>query len=221
MAVCAAAALPAAVLAAPRLPAVYTVPGELDMLLKSGHIQGMDCTANAVYLSHAEGIVKLDWRTGRVLAKTETPAHLGDICCHDGRIYGAFGRWHGTERAPVSEIRVWDESLKPLKKIDCSAPDVRCVDGVTVWQGELWVGLDNHAWRGKWDHPPHDYADFSRFRLPDLQPLARRRLSLGYAIRYGPQCLGTDGERLLVANYGAGPAEGNPHGFNFTRADAG
>ena len=178
-AVCGWLALSSAAIADARLPAVYTVPGELDMLLKSGHIQGMACSTQAIYLAHCEGIVKLDWRTGRVLAKVAAPTHLGDICCHDGRIYGAFGHWRGTERAPVSEIRVWDEALTPLKTVDCSAPGVRGVDGITVWQGELWTGLDNHAWRGQWDHPPHDYADFARFRLPELQPLGTRRLQLG------------------------------------------
>ena len=220
-AVCGWLALSSAAIADALLPAIYTAPGELDMLLKSGHIQGMACSTQAIYLAHCEGIVKLDWRTGRVLAKVAAPTHLGDICCHDGRIYGAFGHWRGTARDPVSEIRVWDEALTPLKTVDCSAPGVRGIDGITVWQGELWVGLDNHAWRGQWDHPPHDYADFARFRLPELQPLGTRRLQLGYAIHYGPQCLGTDGEWLLIANYGAGPGEGNPHRFDFTRADAG
>ena len=42
------------------MKAILTVPHEFDMLVKSGHIQGLACSEKGIYLSHA-------------------PAHLGGI----------------------------------------------------------------------------------------------------------------------------------------------
>jgi hypothetical protein len=42
-----------------KMPPVYTVPHELDMLLKAGHIQGACCSEQGVYLSHQLGIAKI------------------------------------------------------------------------------------------------------------------------------------------------------------------
>ena len=61
------------------LQSLYTVPGELDMLVKHGHIQGATCSEKAIYVSHAGGIAKIDWKTGHVLKTCEARPHLGDI----------------------------------------------------------------------------------------------------------------------------------------------
>lgn len=46
-----------------KMKAIYTVPHELDVLVqrKAGHIQGMTCSENAIYLSHQFGIEKIGW----------------------------------------------------------------------------------------------------------------------------------------------------------------
>ena len=43
-----------------KMAPVYTVPHELDMLIKAGHIQGAACSEKAIYLAHMLGMVKLD-----------------------------------------------------------------------------------------------------------------------------------------------------------------
>ena len=72
-----------------RIPAVYTVPHELDCLVKAGHIQGACCSEQAIYLSHQLGIFKIGW-DGKLVKSVEAPAHLGDSAYADDKIYGAF-----------------------------------------------------------------------------------------------------------------------------------
>ena len=72
-----------------RMSPVYTVPHELDMLVKAGHIQGACCSEQGVYLSHQLGIAKIGW-DGKLIKSVEAPAHLGDTAYAGGRIYGAF-----------------------------------------------------------------------------------------------------------------------------------
>ena len=72
-----------------KIPAVYTVPHELDCLIKAGHIQGACCSEKAIYLSHQLGIFKIGW-DGKLVKSVEAPAHLGDSAYADGKIYGAF-----------------------------------------------------------------------------------------------------------------------------------
>lgn len=72
-----------------KMKAILTVPHEFDMLVKSGHIQGLACSEKGVYLSHQTGLAKLGW-DGKLVKHIEVPGHLGGIACANGRIYGAF-----------------------------------------------------------------------------------------------------------------------------------
>ncbi len=71
------------------MKAILTVPHEFDMLVKSGHIQGLACSGKGIYLSHQTGLAKLDW-DGKLVKHVNAPGHLGGIACANGRIYGAF-----------------------------------------------------------------------------------------------------------------------------------
>ena len=72
-----------------RMKAILTVPHEFDMLVKSGHIQGLACSEKGIYLSHQLGLAKIDW-DGKLVKHRDVPGHLGGIAYADGRIYGAF-----------------------------------------------------------------------------------------------------------------------------------
>ncbi len=71
------------------MKAILTVPHEFDMLVKSGHIQGLACSEKGIYLSHQTGLAKIGW-DGKLVKHIEVPGHLGGIACAGGRIYGAF-----------------------------------------------------------------------------------------------------------------------------------
>ncbi|MBR4170300.1 MAG: hypothetical protein IKR48_01460, partial [Kiritimatiellae bacterium] len=96
------------------LKPLYTVSGELNSLIKHGHIQGATCSEKAVYLAHAGGIFKIDWKTGKVLKSCDARSHLGDIAYADGKIYGAQALWSVKEGETPMMIGVWDEDLNPI-----------------------------------------------------------------------------------------------------------
>ena len=73
----------------PPMNAIYTVPHELDCLVKAGHIQGACCSEQGIYLSHARGIEKIGW-DGKLIKHIDAPSHLGDSAQANGKIYGAF-----------------------------------------------------------------------------------------------------------------------------------
>ena len=50
----------------PKMKAILTVPHEFDMLVKSGHIQGLACSEKGIYLSHQTGLAKIDWESAGI-----------------------------------------------------------------------------------------------------------------------------------------------------------
>ena len=47
-------------------PDRLTVPHEFDMQVQSGHIQGLACSENVIYLSHQTGLAKIDWESAGI-----------------------------------------------------------------------------------------------------------------------------------------------------------
>lgn len=186
--------LPLAVFAASELKMapVYTVPHELDMLIKAGHIQGAACSEKAIYLAHMLGMVKLDWN-GRLLKTVETPSHLGDIGYADGKIYGAFCVRNAKLRPEGMHglVRVWDENFKLL--VEKWYPER--LDGIVVLGDTVYVGVD------RWGKVKHPLCCVKRLGL-DLSDRGNVDVDLGYQIRYGVQTMATDGKDLFFGCYG-------------------
>ena len=174
------------------MDALYTVPHELDCLLKSGHIQGACCSEQGIYLSHQLGIDKIGW-DGKLIKHIDTPAHLGDSAYANGKIYGAFVirdknlRKHGKKGL----VRVWDENLNPLNE----AWFDEALDGIVVLGDTVYVGVD------KWGKHPHPGCCIKRLGL-DLSDKGNVDFDLGYKIHYGVQTMATDGKDIFLGNYG-------------------
>ena len=175
-----------------RIPAVYTVPHELDCLIKAGHIQGACCSEQAIYLSHQLGIFKIGW-DGKLVKSVEAPAHLGDSAYADGKIYGAFVIRNKAQRKDGKQglVRVWDENLNVLRE----AWFDEALDGIAVIGDTVFVGVD------RWGHGKHDGCCIKRL-TKDLVDLGNVDLDLGYQIHYGVQTMATDGTDLFLGNYG-------------------
>ena len=175
-----------------RIPAVYTVPHELDCLIKAGHIQGACCSEQAIYLSHQLGIFKIGW-DGKLIKSVEAPAHLGDSAYADGKIYGAFVIRNKAQRKDGKQglVRVWDEDLNVLRE----AWFDEALDGIAVIGDTVYVGVD------RWGHGKHDGCCIKRL-TKDLADLGNVDLDLGYQIHYGVQTMATDGTDLFLGNYG-------------------
>ena len=178
---------------APQMKSVFTVPHELDCLIKSGHIQGACCSEQGVYLSHQLGIDKIGW-DGRLIKHVDTPAHLGDSAYADGKIYGAFVIRDKKNRKDGKQglVRVWDENLNVLNE----AWFDEALDGIAVLGDTVYVGVD------KWGHNrKHPGCCVKRLGL-DLSDKGNVELDLGYEIHYGVQTMATDGKDIFLGNYG-------------------
>ena len=174
-----------------KMNAIQTVPHEFDMLLKSGHIQGLACSEKGIYLSHQEGLAKIGW-DGKLVKHIDTPRHLGGIACANGKIYGAFiirGKKDMKDGKP-GLLRVWDEDLNQ-------------VDEKTFQETAGCVGVlgDTVYYAIGYGKKPHRECSIKRLGL-DLSDRGNQKFDFGYAIKYGIQALATDGKSLICANYG-------------------
>ena len=178
--------------AAAKMKAVLTVPHELDVLLKSGHIQGACCSEQGVYLSHQLGIDKIGW-DGKLVKHIDAPAHLGDSAYANGKIYGAFVIRDKNMRKDGKKglVRVWDEDLNQLDE----AWFDEALDGIVVLGDTIYVGVD------RWGHDKHPLCCVKRLGL-DLKDRGNVDVDLGYDIHYGVQTMATDGKDLFFGNYG-------------------
>lgn len=200
------------------MPALFTIPHEMDDLVKHGHIQGAAGAKDALYLSHAGGVYKIDWKTGHVLKSCVANGHLGDIAFGYGRIYGACSVWDPAPGKTKLSIVVWDKDLNQIAEKVVQYPGGRYLDGLVVLDDTLYVGVDHYG-EGRWGCPPHKDCTVMLLSVPGLEVKGTKDVEFDYTIRYGVQCLSTDGMRILFANYGGPRGEGNPNCFNFSRAD--
>lgn len=192
-AVAAALAMSVSAAGVEKMPALYTVPHELDCLLKAGHIQGACCSEKGVYLSHQYGICMIGW-DGKLIRQVEAPAHLGDSAYANGKVYGAFVLRDKAMQKDGKRglVRVWDENLNQLdeKWYD------EALDGIVVLGDTIYTGVD------KWGNSkPHDLCCVKRLKL-DLTDCGNTDIDLGYKIAYGVQTMATDGKSLFFGNYG-------------------
>lgn len=189
----AAVALSSALFAADlKMDPVFTVPHELDMLLKSGHIQGACCSEQGVYLSHQFGIAKIGWN-GKLLKTADAPAHLGDTAFANGRIYGAFVIRNKKLRKDGMQglVRVWDEEFN----IVAEKWFPEALDGIVVLGDTVYVGVD------RWGRDKHPLCCVKRLNL-DLSEKDNIDVDLGFDIHYGVQTMATDGKDLFFGCYG-------------------
>lgn len=176
---------------AAKMKAIYTVPHEFDMLLKSGHIQGLACSENGIYLSHQSGLAKIGW-DGKLVKHIETPRHLGGIACANGKIYGAFiirGKKDMKDGMP-GLLRVWDEDLNQVD--EKAFPETA---------GSVGVLGDTVYYAIGYGKKPHRECSIKRLGL-DLCDRGNQTFDFGYDIKYGIQAIATDGKSLICANYG-------------------
>lgn len=208
-----------------RMRAVYTVPHELDALAtkeQGGHIQGATCSEKAIYLSHAHGIFKIDWKSGKVLKSCHAKAHLGDVA-YDGKgtIYGAFGVYRPPAGKSNLMVAAWDEDLNLIKEVYIDPPFEKSayLDGALVVGDTFYTGIDHYAKPGN-SHPPHNDLTVLMLSIPDLKVKGTKEIVFDYPILYGCQTIGTDGKDILFGNYGASKEDGNPKGLCLSRTTA-
>lgn len=191
-----------------KMDAVYTVPHELDCLVKGGHVQGATCDESGIYLSHGGGIVKIGW-DGRKICETTAPWHLGDCFVHEGRLYAAHG-YSKPRDGMRGWIAVWDATS--LEMLDEKPVEANGIDGMVVLDGRIYYSVQTGL-------NPHGGALIGVADM-SLKKIGEKRVDLGYWIHYGVQTMATDGKSLFFGNYGAPADKGNPKRLNCTRLAA-
>ena len=173
------------------MKAILTVPHEFDMLVKSGHIQGLACSEKGIYLSHQTGLAKLGW-DGKLVRHIDVPGHLGGIACAGGRIYGAFiiRKPKDMKDGKPGLLRVWDEDLNQIGEKAFQEP-----------AGAVGVLDDTIYYAIALPKQPHRPCSVKRLGL-DLAERGDQTFDFGYAIQYGIQAIASDGKSLICANYG-------------------
>ena len=119
---------------------IVTKPGALDFV--KSHIQGIALTDDVIYLSHIEGITKIDW-TGNVITNVEVRRHMGDIEVVDGLVYGALGKTKDPHKglggtAYVTTFRADD--LAHVGEDVCLRHVAPGIDGIAYLNGFFYVG---------------------------------------------------------------------------------
>ena len=174
-----------------KMKAVFTIPHEFDMLVRSGHIQGLACSEKAIYLSHQDGLAKIDWN-GKLIKHIETPRHLGGIAYADGRIYGSFSlrETKDIKDGKPGLLRVWDEDLNQIAEKSFQETS-GCVGvlGDTIYYS---IGAPKK---------PHRECSVKRLSL-DLHDRGNQTFDFGYEVKYGMQAIASDGKSIICANYG-------------------
>lgn len=174
-------------------PFIETRPHELDVLIAAGHNQGADCSEAGIYLGHQHGVEMVDWN-GRHLRHVDVPAHMGDVACADGKVYGVVtlrGKASRPSGGKPGLVRVWNEKLEQI--VEKSFPER--LDSITVFNGKVYVGVD------AWGRTLHDGCRIKVLDL-DLNEIETVDLDLGFKIAYGVQTLGHDGTNLYFGCYG-------------------
>ena len=191
-----------------KINAIFTVPHEFDMLVRSGHIQGLACSENAIYLSHQEGLAKIGW-DGKLIKHIELPSHLGGIAYANGKIYGAFNIRKPEEMKDGKPglLRVWDEELNLVQE-----------KAFQESAGSLGILGDTIYYAVSASKKPHRECTVKRLGL-DLSERGEQTFDFGYEIKYGTQAIASDGKSLICANYG-GISLVNPEFTTFKKLDS-
>lgn len=165
---------------------IETAAGALGPM---GHVQGMDVTDEAIFLSHDRGLVKLDW-SGKVLKKVSAPRHTGDICVWKGEVYTATH----VVKPDHGLIEVYDADLRLVrsKTLDYG------VDGITCVDGRLYLGFCRSHPRPMRGHTVV-FADAAT-----LQPCGTCGIDYGVETSYGPQDMAYDGTNVWMMFYTKG-----------------
>lgn len=187
--------------ASEKIPAIYTVKGELDKSV--GHIQGACASQDHLYLSHMKGIFKLD-RNGKVLAHATTVSHTGDICFYNGKIYSAVA-YYDKARNGRGAIKEYSADLKELRTYELDNSS----DGITAMNGFLYFGIG--------PNPQKLHRGNKVAKLPvDMSGKPEIfEIDHGYPTHFGVQTMTNDGKNIFMSFYGGG-AKNTCHSAAFT-----
>lgn len=167
-----------------------------------GHVQGIACSDENIYLSFTTTLVKLDW-TGKVVKRAPARRHTGDIAYRNGRLYACVGKTKDPDKGlgGLAHIQVFDEDLNLVgEKRTPSAPGI---DGIGILENTVYVG-GGSVESGK----PHVSNLVVRLNAK-LEPTASVWLDYGSKTRYGVQNVTVANGLVWCFFYAANPKAGD------------
>lgn len=169
------------------------------------HIQGIAASEEALYLSQAQHLTKVDW-TGKYLCSHAVPNHTGDLCWYDGELYASLAL-SDSEAGPmadptagVGKIQVFDKDLNLVRETKIN----RRTDGITCLDGVLYVGMGSKTQPSKDAHRINIIARFDARTLKEIEP--RVEFDYGYETNYGVQNITNDGKNIYFSFYSVADA---------------
>ena len=179
---------------------IRTEPGALEGT--DGHVQGIACSDENIYLSFTTTLVKLDWN-GKVVKRVPARRHTGDIAYRNGRIYACVGKTKDPDKGlgGVAHIQVFDEGLTLIgEKRTPSAPGI---DGIGILGDTVFVG-GGSVESGK----PHTTNLVVRLNAK-LEPTASAWIDYGSKTRHGVQNVTVANGLVWCFFYAANPKAGD------------
>ena len=180
---------------------IVTKPGALDFI--KSHIQGIALTDDAIYLSHVEGITRIDWQ-GNVVTNVDVRRHMGDIEVVDGVIYGALGKTKDPHkglggRGYIQTFRASD--LARVGEDVCLHHVAPGIDGIAYLNGFFYVGGGRIG--GKKGPVRNLVVKLDR----DLRPVKSANLDRGWKTWFGIQDVAAVNGEIFLFFYPKGPKD--------------
>ena len=105
------------------------------------HLQGVATDGTSVFWTFTTALVKTDL-DGRLLAKAERAtetAHLGDPCCHGGKVYVGVNNGETGGARPGDEVWVYDARTLALERRHPTPQTIFCNNGLEWYGGHFYV----------------------------------------------------------------------------------
>jgi len=164
------------------------------------HLQGVATDGSHIYWSFTSVLVKTDL-AGKVLAKDERESgHMGDLCCHDGKVY--VGMNMGGSWGRVGD-EVWQYDAKTLK-LERRIPTpqtIFCNNGLEWCDGFFYV---------VGSAPHHSVYNIVHVYTKDWGYRGCRFVESGWTL-VGVQTVALIGGRLVFGYYGSREDAKMPH----------
>lgn len=169
------------------------------------HLQGVATDGTNIFWSFTTVLAKSDL-AGRCLAKVERATargHMGDLCCHGGKVFVGVNNGELRRTRPGDEVWVYDAETLVLEKRIPTPQTIFCNNGIEWYGGYFFVvgsAPADHEFNYVWQYTED-------FRFKRCMPIRSGKTVLGVQTICHLKSLG----KMAFGHYGSEPiAKGKP-----------
>lgn len=174
------------------------------------HLQGVATDGTNIFWSFTTVLAKTDL-AGRCLAKVERATargHMGDLCCHGGKVFVGINNGEPGGTRPGDEVWVYDAETLALEKRIPTPQTIFCNNGIEWYGGYFFVvgsAPADHEFNYVWQYTED-------FRFERCMPIRSGKTLLGVQTICHLKSLG----RMAFGHYGSTPtSKGKPVHYVF------